>query len=285
VLYKKDHTSVNLYISLSIFFRYLPSILLNLRNWFAYISILTAVTLFCSVVSAQYTVRGAVYDSSRLYAMPYVTVSSTSGKSTFTDANGNYQIPVSQDDSIWFSYLGKPTVKFPVKSIFNPLQFDISIQVNVTTLQEVKVRQRNYRQDSIMNRQEYADIFNYRKPGLRTVTPQGGTGVGVGFDLREIINMFRFRRNRTMNSFQQRLLQQERDKFIDHRFSRGLVIRLTKLTSPELDSFMLLYRPSYTFTQMAGDYDFQLYIKKAFERFQAGLRPEEWDEYKILEDN
>ena len=80
-------------------------------------------------------------------------------------------------------------------------------------------------------------------------------------------------------------MQQERDKFIDHRFSRGLVIRLTKLTAPELDSFMLLYRPSYAFTQLAVDYDFQLYIKKAFERFQKGLRPEDWNEYKIEEED
>lgn len=76
-----------------------------------------------------------------------------------------------------------------------------------------------------------------------------------------------------MAGFQKRLLQQEEDKFIDYRFSKGLVRRLTLLTGNELDSFMRHYRPSYTFTKFASDYDFQLYIKKAFVRFQNGLPP------------
>jgi hypothetical protein len=76
-----------------------------------------------------------------------------------------------------------------------------------------------------------------------------------------------------MLAFQQRLLQQERDKFIDHRFNKALVRRLTSLSEPELDSFMFIYRPSYTFTQSAGDYEFHKYIKDSGERFKKGLPP------------
>jgi hypothetical protein len=114
-------------------------------------------------------------------------------------------------------------------------------------------------------------VFNYQKPKLRTVTPQ--YGAGAGFDLNEIINMFRFRRNRNMESFQRRLLLEEQDKFIDHRFNKALVRRLTKLDGKELDSFMQVYRPSYTFTKFAGEYEFQYYIKEAFYRFRHGLSP------------
>lgn len=204
--------------------------------------------------------------------MSYVTVNSTSGVSTFTNAEGNYKLELTEKDSIWFSYLGKPTIKFPVRTIQNPQQFDISLQVNITTLKEVKIRQRNYRFDSIQNRLDYAKIFDYQKPGLKTVTPQ--YGAGAGFDLDELINVFRFKRNRSMLAFQQRLLQEEREKFIDHRFSKALVRRLTKLDGAALDSFMVIYRPSYTFTKFSGDYDFQLYIKQSFERFKKGLPPE-----------
>ena len=68
--------------------------------------------------------------------------------------------------------------------------------------------------------------------------------MGVGFDLDELINMFRFKRNRSLASFQRRLLLEEQDKFVEHRFNKALVRRLTLLESPELDSFMLLFRPS-----------------------------------------
>ena len=231
---------------------------------------------------AQYKIKGTVNDSTRNYPLELVSVISTSGKGTVTNAEGVYEIEVGEKDSIWFSYLGKPTVKFPVLKIANPFGFDISLKVNVTVLKEVKIRPRNYKQDSAQNRIDYAKIFNYKKPGLKTVTPQ--YGVGAGFDLDEIINMFRFKRNRSMLSFQKRLLEEEREKSVTHRFNKALVRRLTLLDGAELDSFMRVFRPSYEFTMSTGDYDFQQYIKTAHARFKRGLpplqflRPEEIEE-------
>ena len=163
-------------------------------------------------------------------------------------------------------------MKFAVLKIANTMGFDISLHVNVPTLKEVKIKPRNYKLDSIQNRADYAKIFNYQKPKLKPVSPQ--YGAGMGFDLDEIINMFRFRRNRSIASFQKRLLLEEQDKFIDHRFNKALVRRLTLLEGAELDSFMRLYRPSFSFTKLAGDYEFQFYIKTALFRFKRGLPPD-----------
>ena len=220
----------------------------------------------------QYKIRGTVYDSTRNYPVELVTVLSTSGRGTVTNANGEYEIEVSEKDSIWFSYLNKPTVKFPVLKILTPLRFDISLQINIPVLKEVKIRPRNYRQDSLQNREDYAKIFNYRKPGLSAVTPQ--YGAAAGFDLDEIINVFRFKRNRALQSFQNRLIVQEQDKFIDHRFNKGLVRRLTSLTDQALDSFMQIYRPTYEFALLTGEYEFQKWIKDSGVRFKKGLPPE-----------
>lgn len=243
----------------------------NRRFFFIAAFIITVLLVIDYSATAQmYTVRGMVYDSSRNYPLEAVSVLSTSGKGTITNAEGYYEIQVTEKDSIWFSYLNKPTIKFPVLKIITPLSFDISLQVNVPTLKEVRIRPKNYKQDSIQNRVDYAKIFNYQKPKLKPTIQ----GMGVGFDLDEIINMFRFKRNRSMASFQKRLLLDEEDKYIDHRFNKALVRRLTFLESPELDSFMRLYRPSFTFTKMAGDYDFQYYIKVAFFRYKRGVLPD-----------
>ena len=190
--------------------------------------------------------------------------------------SGHYIIEVGERDSIWFSYLGKPTVKFPILKIVNTQAFDISLLVNVPTLKEVKVRPRNYKLDSLQNRLDYSKVFDYKKPGLRPVTGNTQYGAAVGFDVNEIINMFRFKRNRSMAAFQERLLEEERDKFVDHRFNKALVRRLTQLTGNDLDSFMRVYRPTYEFAQSAADYDFQLYIKIAHNRFSRGLPPQIW---------
>jgi len=221
--------------------------------------------------SQSYKIRGTVFDSSRRYPIELVTVLSTSGKGTITNEEGYYEIEVTEKDSIWFSYLNKPTMKFPVTKINNPFSFDISLQVNIPVLKEVKVRQRNYRQDSLQNRQDYAKIFDYQKPHLKTVTPQ--YGAGAGFDLDEIINMFRFRHNKSTLAFQKRLIAEEQEKYVDHRFNKALVRRLTSLTGNELDSFMLVYKPPYEFVLLTSDYDFQEYIKEAYRRYLVGLPP------------
>ena len=242
----------------------------------------TRLTIFLSMLfllaadpaNAQYKIMGTVYDSTRNFPLEAVSVLTSAGRGTMTNSDGQYQIDVAEKDSIWFSYLGKPTKKFPVLKIANPLGFDISLQVTITVLKEVKVRPRNYRQDSLQNRQDYAKIFNYRKPGLHAVTPQ--YGAAAGFDLEEIINVFRFKRNRSLASFQKRLLEEEREKFITHRFNKALVRRLTLLDGRPLDSFMLVFRPSFEFAQAASDYEFQEYIKLAYARFLRKMPPMDW---------
>ena len=231
--------------------------------------------------SQTYVIKGVVYDSSRNFPLEMVSVMATSGSGTVTNSDGYYEIRVTEKDSIWFSYLNKPTIKFPVLKISNPMQFDISLQVSVPVLKEVKVFPRNYKLDSIRNRQDYAKIFNYQKPGLKLVSPQYGAGVGL--DLDELINVFRFRRNKSMLAFQQRLLLQEEEKFIDYRFNKAMVRRLTLLEGADLERFMQQYRPSYIFTKLSGDYEFRYYIKQCLYRYKRGLPPLIQEEEPLLQ--
>lgn len=222
--------------------------------------------LLAGIASAQYKVKGIVYDTSHLYRIEAVTVMSTGGKITMTDSLGRYQIDVAEKDSIWFSYLGKPTPKYPVLKIQDISQFDIALTLKSHIMEEVKIRNRNYRLDSIQNRKDYAKIFDFERPKLSTMTNIGPTGAGI--DLQELIRVFQFRKNKATEKFRERLEEQERQKFIDHRFNRGLVKRLTGLEGQDLEVFMLRYRPSYSFTLLTSEYDFQLYIKKSGEQFK-----------------
>ena len=212
---------------------------------------------------AQYKIQGTVYDSSHLYPLESVSVLSTNGSGAVTNADGHYSINVGEKDSIWFSYLGKPTVKFPVLKITDVQHFDLSLQVNIPVLKEVTIRTRSYKEDSAQNRKDYAKAFDFHKPSLGTMTSIGPTGAGI--DINELIRTFQFRKNRSMLRFQERLLQQEKDKYIDHRFNKALVRRLTNIQKDdELERFMVMYRPEYDFTLYSSDYDFQAYIKEAY---------------------
>ena len=75
-----------------------------------------------------------MYDSTRNYPLELVSVLTTSGRGTITNKDGQYEVEVGEKDSIWFSYLNKPTIKFPVLKIANPFGFDISLKVSVPEL-------------------------------------------------------------------------------------------------------------------------------------------------------
>ncbi|MFM7839612.1 MAG: hypothetical protein ACKO6K_08585 [Chitinophagaceae bacterium] len=215
----------------------------------------------------QVQVKGRVFDITRQNTLESVSVLSTSGGGTVTDNRGRFTIVVSESDSIWFSYLGKPTPRFAVATIPNIQSFEVALHVNITELKQVIVMPRNYRLDSLQNRLDYAKVFQFKKPDLESLTSMNPSG-GVGIDLEELIRVFQFRKNRRMENFKERLLQEETEKYIDYRFNRALILRLTQLRGPELDTFIRWYRPTLTFTQLASEYEFQAYIKRCFIRFE-----------------
>jgi hypothetical protein len=215
--------------------------------------------LACKAAIGQVYIDGTVYDRSQLRAMQGVSVLGTSGAGTVTDSMGHYGIRLPEGDSIYFSYLGKSTSKFPVKEVVLALPFDMSLQVGIDSLPPVLVRPNDYHLDSLANRQEYQKVFDYDADYIQNMksTSRGrGMGVGVDFDM-----LFEGKKIRRMEAFQKRLVEEEQDKYIDHRFTRALVKRITGLQAPALDTFMRQYRPSYAFIQSCEtDYEFYKYI-------------------------
>ena len=220
-------------------------------------------------IVAQVTVTGTVYDASKKNQVENVVVKSSAGKLTITDSLGRYQIRVDENDSLVFIYLDKPTQKFVVSQITDPLHFDISLHVYVkskyNTMKEVVVISKSYQQDSVENRELYADFYNFRKPTFQTNISPGGA---VGADLDEIINMFRFKRNRQLKTLRNRLEKQEQDKYVAYRFNKKFVGRITHLKGDELDSFMIKYAPTYEFASTADEVTFNRYILNASYAFK-----------------
>ncbi len=214
-------------------------------------------------------VSGTVLDNSKINYVEAARVISTGGQITSTDSMGRYSIKTSINDSLFFIYNNKPTQKFAVAAISNPEKFDISLHIPVKgkfkALQEVVVYSKSYRQDSLQNREDHKDIFGYKKPGIESSITPGG---GVGLDFDEFINIFRFKRNKRLKSFQLYLEEQEQEKYINYRFSKKVVQRITQLKSPALDSFMIWYRPSYAFASTSSELIFNQYILNALYQYR-----------------
>jgi hypothetical protein len=211
---------------------------------------------------AQLTVGGTVFDQTKVVPVKDVIVKSSCGEIAITDSLGRYKITVDKNDSLVFNYRNKNTEKFSVNQIRDYDDFNVSLQIKVAekfrTLKEVRVYSKTYAQDSIENRSTYAKIFIYEKPSISTST--SAYSGAAGLDLDEFINMFRFRRNRQLAVMQKRLISEEEERYINYRFNKTLVRRITGLTGKDLDKFLLVYRPSYEFSLQSSTPEFYQYI-------------------------
>lgn len=224
--------------------------------------------LFHLVTTGQVRINGTVYDRSARFGMPGVSVMSTSGAGTVTDSSGHYSIRMSSTDSISFSYQGKATMKFPVKNIPPNRPFDMSLHVDIRVLPTVVVstRPRNYQLDSLENRNEYRKVFGYEPEYL--AGGSGGAGVGVNLDM-----LFSIRKIKRMEAFRQFMEREERDKYVNHRFNKDLVKRITGLETPALDTFMMQYKPSYeTLQGFENEYEYYEYIRDSGRYFSEAWR-------------
>jgi hypothetical protein len=97
-----------------------------------------------------------------------------------------------------------------------------------------------------------------------TYTP----GSPPGLDIDELINIFRFRRNKMNLVFQKRLIEEEQDKYVNYKFNNTLIKRVTGLSGVLLDKYKLLYTPSYEFLIIATELEFYEYILNTASQFK-----------------
>jgi hypothetical protein len=221
---------------------------------------------------AQIKISGTVYDSTKRNLVEGVQIACTCGTMSFSDSTGGYSIYAGEKDSIFFFYRDKPTRLFAVAEIQDYNVFDIALHLYVPgrykQLKEIVIYGKNRRQDSIENRLQYDKVFRYTPGGIQLSNAAPGSGIGVGLDVESLINVFRFRRNRSMLRFQERLIKEEQDRYINYRFNETIIEKLTPLEKGEkMKQFMLYYRPEYEWLTTVLDIELYQYIQLAAKEF------------------
>jgi hypothetical protein len=237
-----------------------------------YRTIVLGILLCCCMpaIGQTWELKGRVYDISQITPVESVTVLTTSGRGTMTDTLGRYSILVHQGDSVYFSYQNRVTGRYPVAKMEDQTQFNMSLHVHVyNVLPNVTVRGNTYKTDSLINRREYAKYFNFNKPNPLNSINVGPTGVGM--DPNEIINMFRFKRNRQIKELQERLMRDEQEKYVDHRFNRAFIKKLTRLDGEELKNFAAKYKPPYDFLVLTNELELGYYIQQCYKKEKGEL--------------
>lgn len=155
---------------------------------------------------------------------------------------------------------------------------DSSILKRTIQLNEVRIQvTRNYKDDSLALRKEYAKVFDHQTPGWKSLLasknriakspyPSNSTSSIAGLNLFAVIALIRKNKS-PVAKLQKRLLKEEEYHFVDQSFSAEKIRLLTRLSGDSLVQFTEYYRPQAEVARKMTDYEMMLYIKKSYTKF------------------
>jgi hypothetical protein len=209
-----------------------------------------------------------------IHSGQYVTSTAIDGKFSLYNIRFN--------DTIRVTHVGYTPYTY---TVYNIHADTIYIEPAIIQLQDIKVRTRNYKADSLSTRKDFAAQFNYQKPALKdflktnlpSYIPDHGPAINSdndfgGLNVLSVISLLG--RNKTPQAKLQKQLQDdEQANYVDHRFSRSKVELITHMQGDSLQDFMTTYRPTITGLKQMTDYEVLVYIKTSYTEFLKTYKP------------
>ena len=132
-----------------------------------------------------------------------------------------------------------------------------------------------YKTDSLTLRKDFSSIFDYKRPTLRSVFSNtsssartaNSTSSILTLDVLKVISLFGKKTDKTYK-LQQLLLKEEKERHIDHIFSKSEIQKQTELEGDSLAEFIEQYRPGIYQLENPDEYNRLLYIKKSLAEFK-----------------
>lgn len=208
--------------------------------------------LFCfaSVLKAQGQVSGLVQDRSTRKAINYVDVFNLNNKEqTATNAKGEFKIKASLNDVLIFTISGYKTdtlLLTNLNSVRRYLEKATNLLNTVTVINKQTIKE------------QYAQVFN--KANAVLLTP----GRGLLFYPSSYFS----RAGKQARRFKRMLKRDVKERPIDKWFNAKNIQAILPLKQPELDAFMIMYRPTLKFVKKADTNDLKFYLIDAYDKFK-----------------
>lgn len=238
----------------------------QLMKWF----FVQLVFLFCfvSFLKAQSQVSGLVQDRGTRKAINYVDIFNVNNKmQTATNAKGEFNIPADLNDVLIFTIPGYKTDTLLLTNLNSVRRYlekatNLLNTVTVTNNQTIK--------------EQYAQVFN--KANAVLLTP----GRGLLFYPSSYFS----RAGKQARRFKRMLKRDVKESPIDKWFNAKNIQTILPLKQPELDAFMIMYRPTLKFVKKADTNDLKFYLIDAYDKFKL-LPPEKkvLPSLKVIEAN
>jgi hypothetical protein len=207
----------------------------------------------CNSNSFALIMKGKVYDMKTNQPMPNVNIVNTFTETGMTtDSSGTFTINAEKGHLIEFRRIGYKIVRVRVEAVTLPY-YSIAMKEGAFDIEEIQITGKNFRTDSIENRETYKwAIDHYKLEGLDVIQHP--------FDALS-------KRNRQIWAFQKRYDYFEKEKFVDYVFNAKLINKITKIDSADMETYRRYYRPSYEQVKAWTEYEFLEYIKRTATAF------------------
>lgn len=228
-------------------------------------SLISFVIAFSLTGIAQQPLFGKIRDMGNAEILIGVTVTNLNSHETnLSDLGGNYRIPSQPGDTIMFSSAGYHSDSLITESFQFGKANSVFLRPNIVLLRSVKVDETNkYRSDSAERREDYGFIYNKKHPVKLWNEKRPGDDPGFNFSPIGYFSM----KEKQKRKLRERIIQEEKDYYVDFRFSRSRVSQLSGLRGDSMQLFMVRYRPSYEFCRNASNQDMLLYINDKLKIF------------------
>lgn len=228
--------------------------------------IYSAVLLLLSVVdgNAQQFLTGKIYGRGSGDTLISVSIHNiTTQRYDLSDEDGSYRIQVSPGDHVAFSSVGYKTDTLTITASILTADYPIYLEIRPQTLKAVRVGEfSNYQLDSLDRHKEYSWVYDhYNTP--RVDHDRKGDGVGVEMNIFRNTSTSAKQRER----LEKRLQKEEQEYYVDFRYNKDYVSRITHFKGDSLKAFMKKYRPSYDYCRKAAAVDILVYINDCYKLY------------------
>lgn len=221
--------------------------------------------LSCLHGSGQQFLTGKIYKANSTEFLISVSIHNiTQQRYDLSEENGSYRIQVAPGDHVAFSSVGYVADTITVTASMLTAAYPVYLEVRAQTLKAIRVGEfSNYQLDSMDRRKEYAWVYNHENTPRMAKDRQGADGVGV------TLNIFRNTSSAAKQrvKLEKRLEKEEEDYYVDARYNKDYVTKITKLKGDSLAEFMRRYRPSYEYCRKAANVDILVYINDSYKQY------------------
>jgi hypothetical protein len=218
--------------------------------------------------SGQQFLTGKIYKANSTEHLISVSIHNISQQRyDLSEEDGSYRIQAAPGDHISFSSVGYKADTITVTASLLTAAYLVYLDVRAQTLQTVRVGQfSNYQLDSMDRRKEYAWVYEHENTPRMAKDRQGADGVGV------TLNIFRNTSSAAKQRvrLEKRLEKEEEDCYVDSRYNKDYVGKITRLKGDSLSEFMRIYRPSYVYCRRAANVDILVYISDSYKQYMKG---------------